>query len=136
MDKIRNLTKEDFKIIRKALDLYLRCKSGQLAEAVDVYALEVALKGSKKQDGGFRELAQSAFIRKEGALFQERIVKSIGSKFPDTSVPLDDPIRQLIIQMDLRSCVHSGELQKCKAYIEEQCSAPNTEWCSRRLPKE
>ena len=137
MNKERELNKEDWRRIRNAMDLYLRCQLGQLKDAFDIFKWEFVQRLQKDSEVTPSEVEERV-TRLRTVL--ERAEKEIGmAAFNSTSTSfgiknLDDPIRQLIIQADLHCCNFHDDLSQCPAYP-HNCCAPTTAWCPKRIKK-
>jgi len=135
MNKERELNKEDWRRIRNAMDLYLRCQLGQLKDAFEIFKWEFDQRLQKDSEVTPSE-REERVARLRTVL--ERAEKEIGmAAFNSTSTSfgvkgLDDPIRQLIIQADLHCCNFHDDLSQCPAYP-HNCCAPTTGWCPKKL---
>jgi len=132
MNQKRELTTEDWRTIRNALDLLLRCKLGQLDEAFNVFYFEIIRREEKKEP---RPGFASALARRLRDLFKKTTgdIATILWGSPNASYGvenLDDHVRQLIIQSDLRLCKCADDLSKCLLYP-EQCASPTTGFCPK-----
>jgi hypothetical protein len=138
MNQKRELNKEDWARIRSALDLYLRCQIGQLKDAFQIFMQEFEERTRENCDIN-ESHKQMDINRVKWAL--ERAEKEISfTAFGSTSASfgvksLDDPIRQLIIQADLRYCNFSDDVTECPEYP-ANCCAPTTGWCPKNSNKE
>ena len=129
MNQIKELTREDWRTIRNGLDLLLRCKVGQLDEAFEVFYFEMIRRKEPKALVTFLRDMFRETVRK----ISERIWGNPNASYGIES--LDDPIRQLIIQSDLRFCKYSDDLSKCPWYP-NQCVSPTTGFCPKDPEKE
>ena len=133
MNKKRELLAEDWRMIRNALDLNLRCQLGQLKVAFDIFAWEFEQRTNDDPDIP-DPYKQETINRVKWALYRaEKDIAMMAFRSNSASFGvkgLDDPIRQLIIQADLRCCNFEDDVEKCP-YYPESCAAPTTGWCPK-----
>jgi len=134
MNQKRELNEQDWTKIRKALDLYLRCQLGQLNDAFEIFKWEF--------DQRFQEDSEVTPSQRQERVARLRTVLEKAQKqiamtaFGSTTASfgvksLDDPIRQLIIQADLRRCNFADDVTKCPDYP-TNCASPTTGWCPKK----
>jgi len=133
MNQKRELNKEDWKTISDALDLYLRCQFGQFKDAFRIFMWEFEQR--TKHDSDISESHKQSMINRVRFVVEtaqkEIAMTAFGSANASFGVMgLDDPIRQLIIQADLRYCNFSDDVTKCPVYP-TNCCAPTTGWCPK-----
>jgi hypothetical protein len=131
MIELRELKKEDFKIIREALDLLVGCRLGRLEKAVQQFAMEAFLRTRDKDPAKAQCLYTK--IEEQGQVFTDELSKLVHG-CPCTSYgvkSLDDPLRLLSIQMDLRICNFSEDLKQCPHYP-NKCEAPLLAFCPKK----
>jgi len=134
MNKKRELTDQEWRTIRNALDLYLRCRLGQLGDAFEVFYWEFR-KRTEENDELYPSQKEAMIAQLRETL--ERVKGEIGlSAFASKSASfgikdLNDPIRQLIIQSDLRCCSYADNIEACPNYPND-CCAPTTGWCPKK----
>jgi hypothetical protein len=138
MNKLRDLNEKDWGIISRALDLYLRCQLGQMGDAFDIFYWEFRERTEKRQD--MSQSAKEALIAQVKETLdrakKEISLSAFASPYASFGVKgLEDPIRHLIIQADLRHCNYADDLNHCPDYKSNQCCAPTTGWCPKRVKK-
>jgi hypothetical protein len=131
MNQKRELNEQDWRRIRNALDLYLRCQLGQLDEAFRIFMWEFEQR--TKDDPDIPDPYKKERIDRVRWVLEkaEKEIAETAFGSPSTSFGiknLEDPIRQLIIQANLRCCNFSDDLSKCPNYPID-CAAPTTGWC-------
>ena len=144
MEKIRELTKEDWRLIEKALDFLLRCRLGQFGVLFDEFLLEFISRINHDEPNIFGKV----LTKKEKNVLVDNVTDALenakveiavaafgallGSKDASFGIKsLDDPVRELGIQATLRRCNFSEDLSKCPFYP-NNCHAPLTGFCPKK----
>lgn len=133
MNQKRELLVDDWRRIRNALDLNLRCQLGQLKVAFDIFEWEFEQRTNDDPD--IRDKRETINKVKRALERAEKEIALTAFRSDSASFGvkgLDDPIRQLIIQADLRCCNFADDVDMCPSYP-KNCSAPTTGWCPNRL---
>jgi hypothetical protein len=136
MNKIRELTKEDWIRFEEALDNLLRCKLGQFgvpfakfwiefSGRIDEVVPEDISQGEKEN---LKTTVKRVLEKSRDAI----ALTAFGSSNVSFGVKsLDDLYRELGIQATLRRCNYSDDLSKCPVYP-TNCCAPLTGFCPKK----